>query len=124
MPENTSNFSDKEKEKLIKAEILRLRKIFKHLGTDGLSAIKSLIDEAAFMSITLMDLRKTINREGTVSFYQNGANQWGTKKSPEIEIYNTMIKNHMTLMKQIQDLLPKTLDNDDGFDSFIGNRDE
>ena len=92
IPKQTSNFSDEQKEKLIKAEIARLAKIFKQLSKDRLAAVKSLIEEAAFMSVTLLDLRKTINRDGVVSVYQNGENQWGTKKSPEIEVYNAMIK--------------------------------
>ncbi len=60
-----------------------------------------------FMSITLADLQKKINEEGVVSEYQNGENQFGTKKSPEVEIYNIMIKNYMTAIKQLTDLLSK-----------------
>jgi hypothetical protein len=48
-----------------------------------------------------------MNANGVISEYQNGENQWGTKKSPEVEIYNTMIKNHMAIMKQLVDLLPE-----------------
>jgi hypothetical protein len=74
--------------------------------------------------VTLLDLQETINREGAVSKYQNGENQWGTKKSPEVEIYNTMIKNHMTIIKQLTDLLPKQAAkiDEDGFDGFVGDR--
>ena len=78
------------------------------------------------MTVTLEDLQETINREGAVSEYQNGENQWGTKKSPEVEIYNTMIKNHMTIIKQLSDLLPKAPpkpDGNDGFDDFVSDRD-
>ena len=60
------------------------------------------------MSVTLEDLQEEINRGGTVSTYQNGENQWGSKKSPEIEIYNAMIKNHMSIIKQLTELLPPT----------------
>jgi hypothetical protein len=48
-----------------------------------------------------------MNANGVISEYQNGENQWGTKKSPEVEIYNTMIKNHMAIMKQLVDILPE-----------------
>lgn len=79
--------------------------------------VSSLIKNAAFMTVTLEDLQETINCEGTVSEYKNGENQFGTKKSPEVEIYNTMIKNHMGIMKQLTDLMPekpnkKTNEND------------
>jgi len=59
-----------------------------------------------------------------VSTYQNGENQWGTKKSPEIEIYNAMIKNHAAIIKQLQDMLPKSdIAENDGFGAFVNGRD-
>jgi hypothetical protein len=58
------------------------------------------------MSITLDDLQDKINEIGVVSEYQNGQNQWGTKKSPEVEVYNAMIKNYMGVIKQLTDLIP------------------
>jgi len=123
--ERSSNYTQEEKQKLVKKEISRLKKIFKDLGKEKWDTVFSLIKNAAFMTVTLEDLQETINREGAVSEYQNGENQWGTKKSPEVEIYNTMIKNHMTIIKQLTDLLPKApakQDTDDGFDSFVGDR--
>lgn len=113
--------SDLEQDKRIKKEITRLRSIFKKLDKDVMKGVKSLIENAAFMSVTLEDLQETINREGTVSEYKNGEHQYGTKKSPEVEIYNTMIKNHMAIIKQLTDLLPKEeiKEVDDGFDAFV-----
>lgn len=95
------------KEKRISKEITRLKKLFKVIPNNTLQSVMSLISNAAFMAVTLEDLQQTINEEGTVSKYQNGENQWGTKKSPEVEIYNSMIKNHSSLIKQLTDLIPK-----------------
>ncbi len=123
--ERGSNFTQEQKFKLIKKEISRLRKIFKDLDKDKWDTAFSMIKNAAFMIVTLEDLQETINREGAVSEYQNGENQWGTKKSPEVEIYNTMIKNHMAIIKQLSDLLPKQpskQDTDDGFIDFVESR--
>lgn len=113
------------KDKQIKKEFNRLKRIFKDIPTDKKNTVLSLIRNAAFMTITLDELQETINRNGVISEYQNGENQWGTKKSPEVEIYNTMIKNHMQVMKQLTDLLPKEIhtENDDGFESFVIGRD-
>ena len=77
------------------------------------------------MVVTLKDLKQTINRVGSISKYQNGENQWGTKKSPEVEIYNTMIKNHMAIIKQLSDLLPKQVGTPgvgDDLDKFVGSK--
>jgi hypothetical protein len=82
--------------------------------------VKSLIENASFMAITLQDLQEVINQKGVVSEYQNGENQWGTKKSPEVEVYNSMTKNHTQIMKQLADLIPKEQpkQESDGFEDF------
>jgi hypothetical protein len=84
----------------------RLRSLLVDIGEDRLKSVEKLIGNAAFMAVTLEDLQDEINKKGPVSEYQNGENQWGTKKSPEIEIYNTMVKNYMAAVKQLTDLLP------------------
>ena len=110
-----------DKDKRIKKEIERLSKIFQDLSKEKKDTVASLVRNAAFMTVTLDDLQNKMNQEGVVSEYQNGANQWGTKKSPEVEIYNTMIKNHCAIIKQLTDLLPKEPPKveDDGFDEFV-----
>lgn len=124
LPERTSNFTEEQKTKLIKKEIAKLVKTYKPLGADRLVANRELIENAAFMAITLLDLRKTINQQGVVSVYQNGENQWGTKKSPEVETYNAMVKIFAGITKQLDDALPKvSQEEDDGFDAFVNKRD-
>jgi uncharacterized membrane protein YgaE (UPF0421/DUF939 family) len=91
----------------IEREIKRIKKLLKAIDRDTLATMQSLVKNAAFMSVTLDDLQDAMNKNGVISEYQNGENQWGTKKSPEVEIYNTMIKNHMAIMKQLIDLLPE-----------------
>lgn len=95
-----------EKDKRIDREIRRIKLFLKDLPDDRVKTVDSLIRNAAFMTITLEDLQHSMVVNGVISEYQNGENQWGTKKSPEVEIYNSMIKNYMALMKQITDLLP------------------
>lgn len=96
--------TDLSKEKRISKEVARLKKLFKNIPKDTTNAVLALIKNAAFMTVTLEDLQEKINQQGPVSEYQNGENQWGTKKSPEVEIYNTMIKNLSTVIKQLTDL--------------------
>lgn len=114
------------KQERITDEVKRLNRIFTKIDKKAKSAVKSLIENAAFMAVTLADLQDDINRTGAVSEYQNGENQWGTKKSPEVEIYNTMVKNHASIIKQLTDLLPKPPpggnDIDDGFDAFLAKK--
>lgn len=112
------------KEEKIEAEVKRISQLLSEVDGKSKKIVQSLIKNAAFMAVTLEELQETMNENGVVSEYQNGANQWGTKKSPEVEIYNTMIKNHSTIMKQLTDLLPKTapVPEDDGFEGFVAER--
>lgn len=96
-----------DKMERVEREIKRIKKLLKAVHKDTLSTLHSLIKNAAFMSVTLDDLQDAMNQNGVISEYQNGENQWGTKKSPEVEIYNTMIKNHMAIMKQLVELMPE-----------------
>lgn len=114
---------EQEKDKRIKAERKRLAQTFKGIDEKRLKTVQRLMDNAAFMAVTLADLQEQINVNGVVSEYQNGENQWGTKKSPEVEIYNTMIKNYTAIVKQLTDLLPEAeVIEDDGFDEFLSRR--
>lgn len=126
IPDSKKRELKKEKLKRIKAEQKRLSKSFSNIDSDVLKTVKSLIENAAFMVVTLSDLQDEINFSGCISTYQNGENQWGTKKSPEVEVYNTMIKNHMSVMKQLTDLIPKSApkEDDDGYEDFINARED
>ena len=72
------------KEQRIKSEKTRLRGIFKELD----------------------DLQAKRQAEGWTSEYQNGQNQWGTKKSPEAETYIALSKNYAAIVKQLTELVP------------------
>lgn len=123
---DSSKNKELTKDERIKKEMNKLKKIYKDLDEKTKKAVNSLMENAAFMIVTLEDLQETMKINGVVSEYQNGENQWGTKKSPEVEIYNTMIKNHMSIIKQLTDLLPKGIkimdEEDDGFEDFVNSK--
>ena len=98
--------ADMSKDDYIKCEIKRLNKIFSNLTQDASAVAERLIENAAFMAVSLNELQGLINLHGYTEEYQNGENQKGVKKSSEVDIYNTMIKNFNTTMKQLIDMLP------------------
>ena len=123
--EETKVSIKKAKDAKIKKEMLKLKRLFRDMEKSTMDTVFSLIKNAAFMAVTLDDLQETINLEGVMSEYKNGENQWGTKKSPEVEIYNAMIKNHMTIIKQLSDLLPKVANAPgvgDDLEEFVGSK--
>lgn len=97
---------EKTKEERIKSEKSRLKGIFKDLDENKRKLVTPLIEKAAFMSVELDDLQKTIEQDGWTSEYQNGQNQWGTKKSPEAETYIALSKNYAAVIKQLTELVP------------------
>lgn len=117
-----------EKEKQINSEIEKLNKLFAKINPGTKKAVHSLIENAAFMSVTLADLQVEINKNGVTEKYKNGENQFGVKKSSSVEVYNQMVKNHMGIMRQLTDLLPEDGYNkddcNDGFDDFVSERDD
>lgn len=117
-------YEDMSKEEKIKLRTQTLKRQFAKLDKKSKQTVDALINNAAFMTVTLEYLQEDIKTNGVVTEYQNGENQWGTKKSPEVEIYNTMIKNLSSITKQLCDMLPKdVVIQDDGFDDFIKERD-
>ena len=118
----TAQRKEKTPEQKIAAEYRNLKKAIALSGSAALLKIgDNLMHQAAFMKVTLDDLAAKIRDNGCVSESQDGENQWGTKKSPEADVYNTMIKNYSAIMKQITDLLPEGSEarpQDDGFEEF------
>lgn len=123
------NYEGKTKEEIIKAEKRKLAGIYTRLDKKTKRSVDSLMDEAAFMAASLYELRKIIDEKGYTEEYQNGANQKGIKKCSEVEIYNTMIKNYSSVVKQLTDILPKDQEKakatiSDGFEEFVNDRDD
>jgi len=94
------------KEERILKEISKLRKVFKTIPKSTVNVVLALVENAAFMIITLEDLQETINSKGVVSGREINGSRFGTKKSPEIEVYNTMVKNLSSVIKQLTELVP------------------
>lgn len=104
-------------------ELSKLRKIFKDIEPAKRKTVEKLIENAAFMAESLNELQEIIRVKGFTEEYQNGANQCGVKKCSEVEIYNTMIKNYTSVIKQLTDLLPDGEANgDDELINFISGK--
>jgi hypothetical protein len=115
-----------EKVDRIKKETSRLKKLFKNIDENKKKLVFTTIDDIAFMTITMQDLRESIIREGTTSDYKNGENQYGKKQSPDAQLYLQLSQKQTQAMKILIDCLPKTKETvkveDDGFDEFVNTR--
>lgn len=107
MAEFEQIYSDKQRKTKIKKEQKRLQEIFKNLDTNKKKGVEKLIEDAAFMAVTLEETRQIIARDGIVETYQNGANQTGVKKSSAVEVYDKMVNTYSRVVKQLIDLIPE-----------------
>ena len=94
-----------EREKKIKQEINRLKKIYKDLPKDKAKVVEGLITEVAFMKLTLEELRQDIFLNGEFELYENGA-QVVKRERPESKKYDARCKTYSSVMKQLIDYMP------------------
>lgn len=98
--------TEKDKQKRINAEYDRLSKYFEGADANRRAVIEPLIQNAAFMRITLEEMQAAINREGVTDHYRNGQHQEGEKSSAGVQGYNAMIKNYTTVIKTLMAHVP------------------
>ena len=112
-----------KKNQKIKKETNKLKKLFKELPENKKKMVEKLIENASFMSITLDELKEDIKVYGVKETYVNGKDQFGFKESIESKTYGTMVKNYMSIIKQLNDMLPeeKKINEDDEFERFNGS---
>ncbi len=95
------------KENRISAELNRISKFFDEVDANQRAIVTPLLQNAAFMKVTLEDLQESINKGGATDEYQNGANQHGIKQSAQLQAYNSLIKNYANVIKTLSGLLPR-----------------
>ena len=78
----------------------------------------SLLNELIFMKTTLDDLKKEIEKNGVVTKMCQGKYDI-ERANPALNQYNTLMKNYSSCIKQLNDLLPKEIDNYDTFDEYV-----
>ena len=84
-----------------------MKKLFSPLPENELSFCDPLLQNAAFMKVTLDDLQLAINANGVTDVYQNGENQRGVKASADLQAYNSLAKVYNALMDKLSAKLPK-----------------
>lgn len=95
------------KEERISKELERMSFYFEDIAENQRAIIAPLIQNAAFMKVTLDDIQAEINSDGITDIYQNGENQKGRKTSANLQSYNSLIKNYGGIMKLLSGMLPK-----------------
>src|SRR5689334_10076501 len=98
-----------ERVKAINAEIKRLKGLFKDVSPLKKKTIEGLIEEIAFMRITIRGLKETINDSGPIDEMPQGDYSI-LREHPAVRTYNTMIQRYTTASKELFALLPKEVE--------------
>lgn len=97
---------EKTKEERVKKELKTLKKLTEGLSASKLAVALPLIEQAAFMRITLADLQTEINEMGCVEEYKNGREQQGFKVTAALQAYNSTVKNYAAVCERLDRILP------------------
>lgn len=109
MPRKITGISAKLKQdKRIKEEIERLNDVLKNIHESKRNIAKGLIENIAFMSVTLQDLQEVIKTQGPIINFEQGSQKMMVE-NPAQKSYNTMVNRFTTATRQLFDLLPKDL---------------
>ena len=115
-----------EKDKRIKKEENRLKKIYKNIEDNKKYTVIGLIQRLAYLRVTLEDFEKDLDENGFTELFQQGEKQSPyERKRPVADLYNTMNTAYQKGIKQLTDLLPKEIkvsDEDDGFEEFVNSK--
>lgn len=131
MAENLKKTTKKTKniKKLVESEEKRLTTFLraKKMDEDKLNIAIDIIKDVAYMTVKTVQLKQEIEEQGMVETYQNGANQFGRKKSAAFDAYIQLTKQKSALIKQLTDLLPEqefltVAEVKDEFDDFVNAR--
>ena len=88
------------------------------MDKNKLDTVDALIDNAAFTRVMLEDLQRNIIINGTTAEYKNGENQYGTKRSAEVETHIAMTKNLNAIIKQLAEYVSPAKRKDSRLDAL------
>ena len=97
--------ADIEKTRRFKREKARVRRICRDMEPSLLKAAEGLIQEAAFMRVTLEELRQVIDAEGILDVFEQGGDII-VRRHPAVKAYASMVQRYCTTSKLLTSLLP------------------
>ncbi len=114
------------KEERIKKELNRLKKIFKNIPENSKKSTEGLLENAAFMRISLQDLAVDLRENGMTEMFSQGEKTKPYERTrPSADLYNKLNVSYQKCVKQLTDLLPvneKVKVQTDDFDDFVNDR--
>ena len=99
--------SKTQKQRRINKEKNKLIKLFEEIPENQKKLCEKLIDNAAYMAVTLEDLQQIVTEEGAVIKKKNGNGFIVTQEHPAQKTYTALVKTYATTVKQLSEILPE-----------------
>ncbi|HBG5343083.1 TPA: hypothetical protein KQG29_000414 [Clostridioides difficile] len=97
-----------EKEKKIKQEVSRLKKNYKDLEKEKVKILDGLVNEAAFLKVSLEETREILTKEGLTEIFKQGKQEFERERL-QVKIYLNFMKLYSSVMKQLIDIIPSEI---------------
>jgi hypothetical protein len=110
-----------EKQEMISNEITELTRITKDVSKDKRAFVDRLINQAAFMCATLNELQGILNTDGAIELFEQGVQKM-LREHPAAKTYNTMIKNYISIIKQLSEIVPPEEGEKDPLKEFLNKK--
>lgn len=91
----------------VKSEKERLKAVFDEVDDKRKTVVEGLIEEAAFMRVTLQDLRQDIKENGDTEMFSQGNQEPYLRERPSSKKYDTRNASYQKIIKLLLDELPK-----------------
>ena len=108
-----------EKDKSIKSDLRKLNKQYANIDKTKYPSADKLIQEIAFMKITLDELKAKINSEGAIVEGVIGNGFVEKSENPAQKSYNIMINNYNAVNRSLNDMLPQDAETADELLDFL-----
>lgn len=105
----------------VKREKERLQEVYSGLDDKRKAVVEGLIEEAAFMRVSLQDLKEDIKQNGDTELFCQGKEQEPyLRERPSSKKYDTRNANYQKIIKLLLEQLPKEQQTSGGddFESF------
>lgn len=107
-----------DREKQIAAELKKLQKLYAKIPENKRKLCEGLLQNAAFMKVTLGELQADIVAHGAMIEYQSGNGFETLRDNPAQKSYTTMIARYSGIINQLLGLLPPEEVDDDPLKEF------
>lgn len=108
-----------EKKDQISAELRKLKKLFEDVPANKRDLCDGLIQNAAFMAVTLKELQTEVIANGAVISCQSGNGFDTIKDNPAQKAYTTMVSRYTDVINRLMQLLPDETQQKDELMDFL-----